>query len=307
MNLNDFHHSDRPDADYEIMDRRNNKTGSICYFYELMSWYDSNINMRLLGHYRLFQLCKNSHAIKKTGLPAESGYILNYRENRILEYSWVQLIPFRNLLANKSRNLEIKSINRTLLFKRTEILQNFLVAAQSDFDKALLDAARQISHPAFLSDSPLANIHFEIQQNHQHNTTLAKNEFHVHPVIKEQAPAPPPTKGKEKDIFSKKQILILFDLLAKTRIIEPIDFRNPAKFEAIAHLLRAITGKGDDTWLAELNDYRNKDLYAWHSDGERRELIRILTNLADKLKNAGFKTVGNLADQKIIPLERAAS
>ena len=307
MDNNIFHHSDDRDADYEVIDRRNNKTGSICYFYELISWYDTNIMMRLLGHYRLFQLCKNSHAIKKTGLPAESGYILNYRENRILEYSWVQLIPFRNLLANKSRNLEIKSINRTLLYKRTEILQTFLVAAQADFDKALLDAARQISHPAFLSDSPLTNIHFEIQQNHQHNTTLAKNEFHVHPVVKEQAPPAATAKGKEKDVFSKKQILILFDLLAKTGIIEHIDFRNPAKFEAVAHLLRAITGKGEESWLAELNDYKNKDLYAWHSDGERRELIRILTNLAEKLKKAGFKTVANLADQKIIPLERAAS
>jgi hypothetical protein len=306
MDLTHFHHPDDPDADYAIMDRRNNQTGSICYFWEFISWYDTNIMMRLLGHYRLFQLCKNSHAIKKTGLAAENGYILNYRENRILENSWVQLIPFRNLLANKSRNLEIKSINRTLLFKRTEILQYFLVAAQSDFDKALLDAARQISHPAFLSDSPLTNIHLEIQQNHQHNTTLAKNEFHVHPVIKEQAPPAATAKGKEKDVFSKRQILILFDLLTKTGMIEPINLNKPNKFPAVAHLLRAITGKSEDSWLAELNDHRNKDLYSWHADGERQELIRMLINLTEKFDGAGFKTVVTAANQKIRELEHAA-
>jgi hypothetical protein len=306
MDLTNFHHPDRPDADYAIMDRRNNQTGSICYFYEFISWYDTNIKMRLLGHYRLFQLCKNSHTIKNTGLPAEHSYIQCYRENRILKNSWIQLIPFRTWFANENDNLEIKSTNHTLLFKRPEILQNFLVASHTDFDKALFDAAQQISQPSFLSDSPLTNIHLEIQQNHQHNTTIAKNEFHVHPVIKEQAPPAATAKGKEKDVFSKRQILILFDLLAKTGTIDSINLNKPNKFPAVAHLLRAITGKGEDSWLAELNDHRNKDLYAWHTDGERRELIRMLINLTEKFDEAGFKTIVKAANQKILELEHAA-
>lgn len=306
MNLNHFHHSDRPDANYTIMDRRNNHSGSFCYFYELISWYDTNIKTRLLGHFRLFQLVKNSQAIKNIGLPAENAYILYYRENRILQNSWIQLIPFRKWLANENDYPEIKSINRTLLFKRPEILQNFLVAAQADFDKALLDATSQISDPAFLSDSPLTNIHLEIQQNHQYNTTLAKNEFHLHQTINEEAAPQAPAKGKEKDVFSKRQTLILFDLLATTGTIEPINLHKPNKFPAVAHLLRAITGKSEDSWKAELEDYRNKDLYAWHSDGERRELIRILINLAEKFGEAGFKTIAKAANQKIRELERAA-
>ncbi len=309
MNLNDFHHPDHPDANYAIMDRRNNQSGSICYFYEFISWYDTNIKMRLLGHYRLFQLCKNSHTIKNTGLPAEHSYILCYREKRILKNSWIQLIPFRTWFANEKDNLEIKSTNHTLLFKRPEILQNFLVAAQADFDKAILDATRQISDPAFLSDSPLTNIHLEIQQNHHHNTTFAKSELHLHQNIKEEVPPPPPTsaKGKEKGVFSKRQILILFDLLTKTGMIEPINLNKPNKFPAVAHLLRAITGKSEDSWKAELEDNRHKDdLYAWHPEGERLELIRILINLRDKFQEAGIKAIAKAADQKIRELERAA-
>jgi hypothetical protein len=307
MDLRLFHHKHRPNAYYGIMDRRNSRTGSICYYYESVGWYNVNLAMRLLGHYRLFNLCQASQVMSYTGLPPELGYILHYRENNILKNTWVELIPFVKLSPRRSDHPEIKSINSTLLTKRTDILHNFLVAAHVDFEKALLDAIEQIHDPAFLSDSALANVHLEIHQNHQYNTTLAKNEFHVHPEIKEvAAPLSPTSKGKEEGIFSKKQVLLFFDLLARDKKLDPIDLRKPKKFKDIALLLRALTGRGEETWIAELNDYRHKELYAYSTDGERQELIRILINLAKKFRQAGLESIAKLADKKIIELEHAA-
>lgn len=315
MDLRLFHHKDRPNADYETMDRKNSRTGSFHVDYlEWTGWYDTSVHMRLLGHYRLFQQYKKHPDRNTTGLSPEYTYIVYYREKQHLKYSWPQqLIPYLKLFLIEI-NIEVQSINQTLLTKRPDILQNFLVDADTDFDSALLTAIEQIHDPGFLSESPTRNVHLEIHQNHQHNNSFSKNEFHVHPTVKEE-PTPPksqeipsarPAKGKEKDVFSKRQTLILFDLLATTGTIEPINLHKPNKFPAVAHLLRAITGKSEDSWKAELEDYRNKDLYAWHSDGERRELIRILINLAEKFGEAGFKTIAKAANQKIRELERAA-
>jgi hypothetical protein len=280
--------------------------------------------MRLLGHYRLFNLCKGRQVFSYSGLSPEFGYILHYRENKILKNTWVQLIPFIKLLARPNDRPEIKSINQTLVFKRPEILQNFLVASQIDFEKALLDAIEQIQHPAFLSEAPLTNVHLEITENHQHNSTLtknvhleitenhqhntslSKNEFHVHPIIKEEAPPQKAAKGKEEGVFSKKQVLIILDLLATAKLIEPIDFKKTNKFPAVARLLRALTGHAEKSWRDELDDYRTKGLYEWDSNGQQDELIRILTNLADKFGDAGIDRIALLADKKIRELRRGA-
>ena len=287
------------------MDRRIGRTSSFfCDYFEWSGWYNSSVSIRLLGHYRLFQLYKKYNNVG--GVPAENAYILYYRENRQLKDSWPQqLIPFLRpfFITIKA---EVQSINHTLLFKRTDILQNFLFAADNNFDQALLDALEHISNPAFLSESPITNVQLEIHQNHQYHTSLSKNEFHVHPVVREQTATEKQTKGKEEGVFSKKQVLLFFDLLARDKKLEPIDFRKPKKFKDIAPLLRALTGRGEETWIAELNDYRHKELYAFSSDGERQELIRILINLAEKFRLAGLESVAKLADKKIIELEHAA-
>jgi len=308
MDLRLFHHKHRPNAYYGFMDRNNSRTGSICYYYELKGWYNLNLAMRLLGHYRLFNLCKARQVFSYSGLSPEFGYILHYRENNILKNTWVELIPFVTYSIRQNKHPEIDSINQIFLFKRPEILQNFLIAAQADFDKALIDAMAQISDPSFLSEAPLTNFHLEITENHQHNTTLAKSELHIHPYIKEEAAPAKPAKGKEEGVFSKKQILTILDLLAASKAIEPIDFEKTNKFPAIAQLLHALTRHGEESWRDELNDYRTKSLYTWdpNHDGQRMELIRIFSNLAEKLHNAGFKKIAKLADQKIRELERAA-
>ena len=64
MDLRLFHHKDRPNADYETMDRKNSRTGSFHVDYlEWTGWYDTSVHMRLLGHYRLFQQYKKSGPI----------------------------------------------------------------------------------------------------------------------------------------------------------------------------------------------------------------------------------------------------
>jgi hypothetical protein len=309
MDLRHFHDINSPNTDYGAIDRMISRTGSFhCDFLEWTGWYDISVRIRLLGHYRLFQLYKKDLSRNSTGLSSEYTYVLYYRENRHLKYSWAhQTIAFlKPLLIKSDRNADVKSINRILLFKRPEILQNFLATAETDFDKALLTAIDLIHDPAFLSASPLTQVHLQVQETHQHNTTLAKNELHIHPVIKEEATPPPSPKGKEEGVFSKKQVLLFFDLLARDKKLEPIDFRKPKKFKDIAPLLRALTHRGEETWIAELNDYRHKELYAYSSDGERQELIRILINLAEKFRQAGLESVAKLADKKIIELEHAA-
>jgi hypothetical protein len=110
-------------------------------------------------------------------------------------------------------------------------------------------------------------------------------------------------KGKQKGVFSKKQILILFDLLNNTGGIERIDYTNPNKFESVAEMLQALNGKSIATWVEELNNYKIKGLYYYSNEGEFKELIRILTNLSEKLRKSGFRVLANEADKKIKELE----
>lgn len=277
-----------------------------CEFLEWSGWYYTSVPIRLLGHYRLFQFYKSHPSRNRTAVITENAYIRYFREKSYLYDCWPHVyIPYlKKILVVINR--EVQSINRDLLFKRPDILIDFLIAAETDFDKALLDALEKINDPAFLSEAPITNLQVAIHENHQYNTSLSKNEFHVHPVIREQTVTEKHSKGKEKDVFSKKQILLFFHLLATEGSLERIDLRKPDKFKDIAPLLHAITGHVEDSWLAQLDDYRNKDLYTYHSEGERQELIRILITLSNKLGKAGFKSVAKLADKKIMELERAA-
>jgi hypothetical protein len=71
----------------------------------------------------------------------------------------------------------------------------------------------------------------------------------------------------------------------------------------VAELLKALTGKSKSAYMEELNNYRTKGLYETHTDGEFRQLISMLTNLAETFRNAGFRPVATLVDKKILELE----
>jgi hypothetical protein len=114
---------------------------------------------------------------------------------------------------------------------------------------------------------------------------------------------PTPPAGKAKGVFSKKQILILFDLLAQIAHLEKLDLSKPNKYSALADLFHALTGKSQSTWIQQLYDYKHKDLYEFHTEGERKQLVVILTNIAELFRKAGVRTIATQADKKIRELE----
>jgi hypothetical protein len=294
-------------------DRLNSLTGPLsCRLLEWIGWYNNSVSQRLLGHYRLFQLFKAHYPATESNLPVVNAYILQYRGSHAVKYFFSRIGAFLNTIVMRGetdRYVEIQGVNRLLLNERFHILHDFLVDAQQDFEAALEHALQHIRDPRFFT-SGRSEIAFH-QHNTYNNTSLSRNDFHVHPVIKEKVIEKEPviikegTKGKEKGVFSKKQILILFDLLSQTAKIEQIDLHKVNKFDAVAQLMQALTSKAKESWLAELNDYRNKDLYGYHTQGELNQLLATLSNLAELFRNAGLRSVAGLADKKINELERS--
>ena len=271
MDLRLFHSSES--ADYRIMDRFNSWTGYIpCHFLEWQGWYYSSIAIRLLGHYRLYQLYKKNFHPKSRDILSPVGYILQRKTKFGLKYDTGKY---------PESKMEIYVINRMLLYECAYILHEFLANADEDFEKAFNKAIQQIHDPEFLNPASAV-------------TTKP-------PQIIVQAKAP--LLGKGKGVFTKKQILILFDLISKSTKMKSIELDKPNKFDAYAEFLRAVTGKSIDTWLEELKDYRNRDLYHFDTDGERSQLIATLTNLAEMLRKAGLRPLTKLADEKMRELE----
>jgi hypothetical protein len=110
-------------------------------------------------------------------------------------------------------------------------------------------------------------------------------------------------QGKEKDVFTKKQILMFFDLLSETDNFEKINYKNPNLFEPIAILAHAFTSKSVNSFIDELKDHRTKELYEFHKPGELQYLINQLVNMEKFFRAAGLRSIANVADRKIILLE----
>jgi hypothetical protein len=313
MDLRLFHPEDNPDHDYRRLDRVNSRSGPLaCHLLEWTGWYNTSDALRLLGHYRLFQLYKARYdpRFRKEISPIPS-YILQYRSTYGIKYFLSRTVAFLHRIVQRGDydpNVEIQGINRMLVHQRADVLHDFLLDAETDFDQALKTAVAQIRNRAFFSPfpetPPSSNILVQVKNDHQHhnyhNTSVS---HHINTIVKEQAPAKDTTRGKESGVFSKKQILIFFDLLARSGIIERIDLQKSGKTVALAKLLTAITGKSMDSWLAELKDYKTKDLYEYHTSGERTQLISTLTNLAQLFRSAGFRTIAREADKKMLELE----
>jgi hypothetical protein len=308
MDLNLFHPKEPSKANLKVIDRWNSHTGYIhCQILEWTGWYNLCLANRLLGHYRLFQIFKQKNSSNTTDLSLERSYILHHRALHGVNYFLVRCTAWYFSIFSfgyAERNVEIQTINRQLLHEASHILQQFLTDSENDFDKAFLNAMEQIRDNRFPYahiQQPASRVFVQLNEEHLHHTNLSKNEFHVHPVIKEQ-PAKA-AQGKEKDVFSKKQILIVFDLLAENGKFERIDWEKPRRFEAISELMQALTGKPKSSWQEMLKDYTNKDLYDFNTPGERQELINTLTNLAEKFRKAGFRKIAEIADRKILQIE----
>jgi hypothetical protein len=287
------------------MDSLNRRKGRLaCYILEWLGWYNYDISHRLLGHYRLYQLYKKDPDHVFRTIPLPQAYILHYRSGHNVKYilsKATSLVYSIFTLGRHYLSVEIETFNGSLIKDHAKILAKFLVEADNDFTRALHNAINQLKD-LVLDTQPNSNypIFIRFQQ-----------EYHFHPTPYPHQPAQPipspetsPPHGKAKGVFSKKQILILFDLLSNVSHLEKIDLDKPNKYDAIADLLFAITGKSQSSWKEELNDYKNKDLYGFHTEGERKQLIAVLTNLAEPFRKAGFRSISALADKKIHWLEQ---
>lgn len=296
----------------------------LCTTADWMSLNNLNLRTRFLGHYRLYRHFKRSHTNSKNYLPPVAAYILQYKSGHGIKYGFAKAMSFIvrwGSIGMYHRDVEVEAVNRLLITEKSNILRDFLEAAEDNLEQALQIAIQRVrSHEFFDSPLPapepnspkivliqvntaLKNTNNNSYSYEQHNEYYEYNEHNeynnitVQPGIKEGA------AGKEAGVFSKKQILILFDLLSESAGLERIDLSKPNKFEAIASLLHAITGKSAQSFKEEIKDHRTNGLYAFHTAGEKQQLIVTLTNCSQKLHAAGFKSLARAADKKIKDLE----
>jgi len=308
IDLTLFHREDAPpNANWRRADRLNSWTrlGS-CRFLEWIGWYNLDVAQRLLGHYRLFQHFNAEYSTSRRDLPAAQAYILQYRASHRLKHFLSRDMAFLTTIIERKLypvQAEIAAINRQLVNDSTSVLYDFLTDADQDFTAAFLQAMRRMKDPSFFNKSVAPpSIHLQVNRKeenyfaHQHNTYSA-TQINIQPAIKAGA------QGKDRGIFSKKQVLILFDLLSAFKDFDTIDYTRPNKFESYADLLHALTGKSKLSILEELNNYRHKGLYEWHTQGELSQLIITLTHLANSFRKAEFKSFTRLLDKKIMELE----
>lgn len=209
MDLRLFHPK-RPNGNFKTLDRLNSKTGFLsCRSLEWLGWYTYSIPLRLLGHFRLYQLYKNNRFKYPESVHPAMGYILQYRATYMIKYRWYMLISrFPSALKYFDTGVEMHAINKTLIYQRTEVLIEFLTHAETDFEEALKKALLQIQSPEFFNISvknPVQqsnNLFVRVEQNTINNS---HNELNIHPIVEKQTIIQQETFIKEspKDLTGK--------------------------------------------------------------------------------------------------------
>jgi len=301
MDLSVLHAVKTADRDYTWKDKLNSITSPPgCRFLEWSGWYNQDISQRLLGHYRLYQLFKTKHKVdSQLSLPL--AYIAHYRTFHLIKYGLsciTAVLYYIFTLGGRYFPLPVEQLNKQLINQQYTILQEFLTVAEIDFEKALHNAFDRINGSGNKLAPEITFVQNRLEYKVYNNTCHYFTEYNttVHSGTNG-------IKGKEKGVFSKKQILILFSMLADTGSMERIDYSKSNKFEAVAEMLQAINGKSIESWVEELNNYKNKGLYHYRDQGELGQLIITLTNLAETLRKSGFRTLAKVADKKIKELE----
>ncbi|AEW02219.1 hypothetical protein A4D02_34655 [Niastella koreensis] len=301
MNLSVLHAVKSPDRDYTMKDKLNGITSSLgCRFLEWSGWYNQNISQRLLGHYRLYQLFKViSQVDPQLSLPV--AYLAHYRTLHAIKYTFsliTAVLYYIFTLGDRYYPLLVEQLNKELIIRHYTILQDFLIDAEIDFGKALHNAIDQFNGSGKLVVPEITVVQNRLEQKVYNNTCHYFTEYNGTVLSGTNE-----LKGKQAGVLSKKQILILFDLLADKGNIERIDYTLPNKFEAVAELFHALNGKSKSTWEEELKDCKNKGLYYYNDKGELNQLIKDITSLSNKARKAGFRTLATAADKKIKELE----
>lgn len=306
MNLSVLHPVQSPERNYKWKDRLNSLTGHLdCRFLEWSGWYNQDIAQRLLGHYRLFQVFKaeNNQSDKQVSL--QLAYLVSYQASHSFKYrlsSVMSVIYYTFSFGERYSPFQIEGINRILVNDQLLILLTFLQNADKDFSEALRIAVEQIASPDFV-DKAQKQLTL-IQQNNTYRYHHNENSSHYFNEYNTVQTSGNGIRGKEKGVFSKKQLLILFDLLSESGAIDKIDYSKPNRFEGVAIMLQAISGKSKDSILEQLKDTRSDGLYSFQNIGELNQLIITLTNLSETFRSAGFRSIANMADKKLRELER---
>ena len=305
MDLSVLHPVHSPEKTYKWKDKFNGVTGHLnCRFLEWSGWYNQDLPQRLLGHYRLFQIFKaETDPNNRLALPL--AYIVSYRASQGIKYAVsasVASLYYVFTFGERYSPLQIEGINRVLVNDKAIILQEFLQAADKDFSSALARAVEQIASPDFVDKAK--NQLTLIQQNNAYRYHHNENSSHYFNEYNTVQTSGNGIRGKEKGVFSKKQLLILFDLLSENNAIDKIDYSKRNKFESIATMLQAVTGKSKDSIIEQLKDTHRDGLYSFQNIGELNQLIVTLTNLSEIFRSAGFRSIANMADKKLRELER---
>jgi muconolactone delta-isomerase len=301
MNLSVLHVVKSPDRDYTMKDKLNGITGPLgCRFLEWSGWYNQNISQRLLGHYRLYQLFKaKRHVDFQVSLPA--AYIAHYRTLHIIKYALsciTAALYYICTLGGRYHPLLIEQLNRQMIFQQFTILQEFLTNADTDFEKALFNAIDQINGNDNQVIPEITLIQNRLEQKVYNNTCHYFTEYNGTTLSSSNQ-----LKGKQPGVLTKRQILILLDLLADKKCIERIDYKKSNKFKDEAELLHALNGKSKSTWEEELKDYNNKGIYHYNGEGELNQLIKDLTSLSNIIRKSAFRPLVNAVVKKIKELE----
>lgn len=303
MDLSVLHTVKTPDRDYRWKDKLNSTEGHLnCRLLEWTGWYSQDIFQRLLGHYRLYKVFKaeTAHLVLSNSYTAYISYYKSGYRFRSLLTSLVGRLYYVATLGEHYAPAIVAGINKQLLTKSSDVLLRFLEMAEVDFTEAIATTIHELQNGGkaqLMPCLPTITVNQQFNQTNQFNTANNYSyEYNQH--VKENS-----VKGKAKGVFSKKQWLIVLDLLAESKTIEPIDYTKPNRFENVAALLQALSGKSKDSILGELKDVRNEGLYTFQTAGELKQLIATISNIGETFRKAGFRSVAKLADKKIKYLE----
>ena len=153
MDLRLFHSGDNPNHNYKRFDRHNSWTRrQPCRLLEWAGWYSTSVPLRLLGHYRLYQIHKRSLQRRSTDVSPVQGYILQYRHFHGIKFHLARFLShFHAMWGYPDIVVEIQAVNRMLIYGQVAILSEFLTNADIDFEPAFRKALQQIHDPAFLN------------------------------------------------------------------------------------------------------------------------------------------------------------
>lgn len=109
-----------------------------------------------------------------------------------------------------------------------------------------------------------SNLNFLIQNKNEYNQYQTNSHYfnEYNPVVSRGV------KGKEKGVFSKKQLLILFDLLGDDKLMDRIDYSKYNKFDAVVGMLQAVSGKGKDSFVEQLKHVRHEGLNSFTNEAQ---------------------------------------